>query len=104
MFFQFVLKIIFKIVPEGLRNILIQIKIRYRNPPVYILENGVSDTGTFFDTQRIEYLYSYMLEMLIAMKVNCCNVKAYTIWSLLDNFEWDQGYRSILLRNVVIIF
>ena len=80
-------------VPEGLRYVLIEIKKRYDNPPVYILENGVSDNGTLSDTQRIKFLYSYMREMLIATKRDKCNVKAYTIWSLLDNFEWDRGYR-----------
>lgn len=82
-----------QIVPEGLRNVLITIKQRYGNPPIYILENGVSDNGTLNDMQRKEYLYLYMREMLIAMKHDGCDVRAYTIWSLLDNFEWDRGYR-----------
>ncbi|XP_016842778.1 myrosinase 1-like [Nasonia vitripennis] len=81
-----------KVVPDGLGEILRQIKNRYNNPPVYIMENGVSDPNTVNDTIRIQYLYAYMKEMLVAMKRDNCNIKAYTIWSFLDSFEWDMGY------------
>jgi lactase-phlorizin hydrolase len=35
---------------------------------------------------------SHMSEMLKAVNEDDCNVKAYTFWSLLDSFEWDNGY------------
>ena len=56
------------------------------------MENGVSDANIVNDNMRIQYLYAYMKEVLIAMKRDKCNIKAYTIWSFLDSFEWDKGY------------
>lgn len=61
--------------------------------PIHITENGLADTGTLDDNQRLEYLSLYMKAMLTAIKKFNVNVKAYTIWSLLDNYEWESGYR-----------
>ncbi|XP_011304123.1 myrosinase 1-like [Fopius arisanus] len=80
------------VVPEGLGGVLRDIKEAYNNPPVYILENGVSSNPGFADYNRIEFLYGYMKEMLLARNRDGCDVKVYTVWSLLDNFEWDRGY------------
>ncbi|KAF7988249.1 hypothetical protein HCN44_007781 [Aphidius gifuensis] len=79
------------IVPEGLGLVLRKIKDEYENPEVHILENGYADEGTVNDTQRIEFLYSHMKEVILA-KNDGCNIKSYSVWSLLDNFEWDRGY------------
>ena len=80
-----------QVVPEGFRAILQKIKTEYGNPPVYITENGCSDSGGLNDSERLIYYHSYIKEMLLAIQAGC-NVKAYTVWSLLDNFEWLQGY------------
>lgn len=80
-----------QIVPEGLGLILRRIKDEYKNPEVHILENGYADKGTVNDVQRIEFLYSHMKEVFLA-KNDGCNIKSYSVWSLLDNFEWDRGY------------
>ena len=71
---------------------LVNIKEQYNNPVVYITENGLADVGTLEDDQRLIYLSSYMKAMLTAINEHGCNVKAYSVWSLLDNFEWEQGY------------
>ncbi|XP_046486759.1 myrosinase 1-like [Neodiprion pinetum] len=81
-----------RVTPFGFGDILRQIKDEYENPPVYILENGVSDSGTLTDHQRIGYFYSYLKELITAVKQDGCNVPLYTMWSLLDNFEWNRGY------------
>ncbi|KAJ8667086.1 hypothetical protein QAD02_008748 [Eretmocerus hayati] len=81
-----------KIVPQGFGDLLRKIKHKYNNPPVFVLENGVSDANVVNDSTRIWYLYSYMKEMLIAMKRDHCDIRAYTIWSFLDSFEWSAGY------------
>lgn len=81
-----------QIVPEGLGAILKTIKDEYENPAVYILENGYSSNGTMHDVKRIEFLYSHMEQVLLALRNHQFNIKSYSIWSLLDNFEWDRGY------------
>ncbi|EFN81478.1 Lactase-phlorizin hydrolase, partial [Harpegnathos saltator] len=82
-----------KVVPIGFRQIIKKISTEYNYPPIYIMENGMSNANADTnDKNRISYLYSYMKEMLIAMHDDGCNVKAYAVWSLLDNFEWSSGY------------
>ncbi|XP_061162617.1 lactase/phlorizin hydrolase-like, partial [Saccostrea echinata] len=82
-----------KVTPFGLRKMLNWIKTHYNNFPVYITENGVSDNnGSLADLHRIHYYRTYINEMLKAMKLDKCNVKGYTAWSLMDNFEWRRGY------------
>jgi len=53
------------VVPWGLRRALCWLKERYSNPPVYITENGFSDsTGTTDDHDRIDYLRRHINEVL----------------------------------------
>lgn len=86
-------KICLQIVPDGFRDILLKIKNEFENPYVFVTENGISDVGTLEDNQRIQYIYLYLKAMLTAIKQYNCKVVGYTIWSLLDNFEWELGYR-----------
>ncbi|KAG8231276.1 hypothetical protein J437_LFUL010314 [Ladona fulva] len=81
-----------KVVPWGFRKLLNWIKKEYNNPDVIVTENGVSDKGGLADKQRVAYITEYMNEMLKAIKLDGCNISAYTCWSLLDNFEWLGGY------------
>lgn len=57
--------------------------------PVIVTENGIA---TADDTRRIEYI-----ERALHAVANCLkdgsDVRGYTYWSALDNFEWMQGYR-----------
>lgn len=59
------------------------------------------DVGTLEDDQRIEYLHLYLKAMLTAIKEDECNVVGYTVWSLLDNFEWELGYRYKILQIII---
>ncbi|KAK2576537.1 hypothetical protein KPH14_005859 [Odynerus spinipes] len=81
-----------KVVPQGLRRILNIIKNEYDNPPVIITENGFSDNGTLLDLPRIRYYHDYLKAMLEAIYEDGCDVKGFTAWSVLDNFEWNRGY------------
>ncbi|XP_072744538.1 myrosinase 1 isoform X2 [Anoplolepis gracilipes] len=81
-----------RVVPSGFREIIKKIAREYNNPPIYVTENGFSDKCCTSDYSRISYLHSYIKAMLLAIYEDGCNVKAYTVWSLLDNFEWESGY------------
>ncbi|KAF5295070.1 hypothetical protein FQA39_LY13221 [Lamprigera yunnana] len=82
-----------KDVPWGFRKLLNWIRKEYDNPPVYITENGFPDKGQITDNDRIHYIQGYLEELLNAIKIDNCNVQRYTVWSLLDNMEWSEGYR-----------
>lgn len=80
-------------VPDGLHDLLKWIKNSYNNPTVMITENGWSDDeGTIADADRVEYLKAHLASVAKAINDDNCNVVAYTVWSLTDNFEWREGY------------
>lgn len=69
------------------------------NLPVLITENGmanldwVNSEGKIHDPQRIEFIKQYLRECKRA-KNDGVNVKGYFLWSLMDNFEWAEGYEK----------
>ncbi|ESQ51872.1 hypothetical protein EUTSA_v10016402mg [Eutrema salsugineum] len=87
--------------PEGLRKLLKHIKDEYMDPEIYIMENGMDeiDDGTKSleqaknDTGRREFLNSHILIMDKSISEDKVKLKGYFIWSLLDNFEWERGYK-----------
>lgn len=89
------------IIPEALRSLLLTIKEKYGNPSVYIMENGSGD-NKLNDTNRIEYIHSYMNEAILAREVDGCNVEKYTYWSFMDGFEW--GYYQYKMGLVEVDF
>ena len=63
---------------------------------IYITENGaafpdVLSDGKINDTQRIKYIEENLREVLKA-KAEGVKVEGYFVWTLLDNFEWAEGY------------
>ncbi|XP_070205868.1 lactase/phlorizin hydrolase-like isoform X2 [Littorina saxatilis] len=81
------------VTPFGIRKMMNWFKYNYNNIPVYVTENGISDrNGTLYDDHRIHYYRLYISELLKAIKLDGCNVRGYTAWSLMDNFEWNAGY------------
>lgn len=88
-------------VPEGIRRMLVKLKKEYGNIPIYITENGYSDDGDLEDPKRVDFYYSYMKEIMKAINKDKCNVQAFTVWSLMDNFEWAKGYRSVEIISML---
>ncbi|CAN0880850.1 Beta-glucosidase 24 [Linum grandiflorum] len=87
--------------PEGFTELLLYIKDNYDNPLMFITENGVADDGKYVQTSqratlrdpvRVDYLSTHLSHLNMAMKRGA-NVKGYFTWSLLDNFEWGDGYK-----------
>jgi beta-glucosidase len=89
------------VVPAGLGELLTLLRDRYGAalPPVYITENGcsaddvVAADGTVDDQPRISYLDGHIRAMRDAMTAGA-DVRGYFVWSLLDNFEWAEGYHQ----------
>ncbi|KAG2379304.1 hypothetical protein C9374_007443 [Naegleria lovaniensis] len=88
------------VVPWGIRKILNWISQRYHDPEIYITENGVSVPNehslplsqALHDTFRVNYLQQYLKQVSLAVMEDHVNVKAYFVWSFMDNFEWADGY------------
>ncbi|WP_405737411.1 GH1 family beta-glucosidase [Streptomyces sp. NBC_00028] len=80
------------VVPEGLTELLTTFHERYgdRLPPVVITENGCSYGGVH-DRARIDYLDGHVRALHRAVEAGV-DVRGYFVWSLLDNFEWAEGY------------
>ncbi|MEW1961970.1 GH1 family beta-glucosidase [Microbacterium sp. NPDC077644] len=87
------------IVPTGLTAFLVDAKERYGDalPPVVIGENGASfpepdhPTEAIEDRRRIAYLQGHIAAVADAVDQGV-DVEEYTVWSLLDNFEWADGF------------
>lgn len=84
--------------PSGLPIVLKNIKERYGNIPLIISENGCAaldipdESGFVDDQERIHYLNLHIQSAWNAIQSGI-NLKGYYVWSLLDNFEWAQGYQ-----------
>jgi len=66
---------------------------------IYITENGCSSSdipaadGTVQDTDRVMYLRNYLSQLQRATS-DGIPVRGYFLWSLMDNFEWADGYTN----------
>jgi beta-glucosidase len=87
-----------EVYPAALTRVLIWVKERYGNVPLYITENGaafydppVATDGRVSDPLRVDYLRGHLRAARDAMQQGV-NLSGYFVWSLLDNFEWSHGY------------
>ncbi|MCX5201306.1 GH1 family beta-glucosidase [Streptomyces sp. NBC_00237] len=80
------------VVPAALYELLVGFKEEYgdRLPPVVITENGCSYEG-IDDQDRIRYLDGHLRALNDAMDSGV-DVRGYFVWSLMDNWEWAEGY------------
>jgi beta-glucosidase len=83
--------------PEGLAEMALELKRLYGNPRVMITENGAAyddhpdSTGHVADAARIAFLRDHLIQVARA-RAEGCRIEGYLVWSLLDNFEWAEGY------------
>jgi beta-glucosidase len=79
------------VVPDGLRELLVLLHERYPGlPPIWITENGCAYESTV-DSDRIAYLDGHVRAIRAAMDAGV-DVRGYCQWSLLDNWEWAEGF------------
>jgi beta-glucosidase len=85
------------IYPAGFYDILVRMAYETGNLPIEITENGAacnidpSAQGEIHDAPRIAYLQSHLRVLRRAIR-DGAPVRAYHCWSLMDNFEWAEGY------------
>jgi beta-glucosidase len=83
--------------PEGLRDVLLRLRADYGPLPILITENGAAfddgpaDGDTVDDPDRTAYLAGHLDALGRAIEAGV-DVRRYCVWSLLDNFEWEEGY------------
>jgi beta-glucosidase len=88
-----------EIYPAGLRDILMRVHLDYRPPKIYVAENGASysigpdEEGRVRDESRVRYLRDHF-QVAYELIEDGVLLDGYFVWSLLDNFEWERGYRQ----------
>ena len=87
-----------EVYPQGLTDVLVWVKERYGDIPLYITENGAAFydpphaiDGRIDDPLRVWYYREHLRAVRRAMDRGV-DVRGYYAWSLLDNFEWSHGY------------
>jgi len=84
--------------PRGLYDILAYVHQHYEVPALYITENGAAfddrleEDGCVHDERRVRYLQEHFRQAERAVQAGI-PLKGYFVWTLMDNFEWAEGYR-----------
>jgi len=79
-----------EIYPQGLTDLLVRVSNEYTKLPIYVTENGMSEND---DERRVAF-YDEHLKAVKAAQDKGADVRGYFAWSLLDNYEWAEGYSS----------
>ncbi|GMY31724.1 beta-glucosidase 18-like [Fagus crenata] len=91
----------FFVVPRGMEKIIDYVKKRYNNKPMFVTENGFTPPAQqseqvqdlLEDINRIKFHKAYLSSLARAIR-NGADVRGYFIWTLMDNFEWINGYNT----------
>ncbi|BFG29286.1 hypothetical protein CerSpe_155600 [Prunus speciosa] len=81
-------------VPRGMEKIIDYVKQRYNNMPMFVTENGCTlqtQENELEDRDRINFHKSYLASLARAIRSGA-DVRGYFVWSVMDNFEWINGY------------
>ncbi|MFH2132018.1 MAG: glycoside hydrolase family 1 protein [bacterium] len=76
----------YSIYPEGLYRALLA--VNKLGLPIYVTENGIADRQ---DDRRAVFIRQYLHALACAIEAGV-DVRGYYYWSLVDNFEWAEGY------------
>jgi beta-glucosidase len=85
-----------EVYPDALYDLLLRLRDEYNVPPLYVTENGAAfaddrSNGSIDDPRRASYIERH-LDAIGRAVATGVPVAGYFVWSLLDNFEWAQGY------------
>lgn len=86
-----------EVYPDGLYDLLRRVHDDYGPKKIYVTENGAAfyDTrthdGSVKDPERVQFIESYLRACKRAVDEGV-PLAGYFVWSLLDNFEWAEGY------------
>jgi beta-glucosidase len=86
-----------EIYPEGLHHFLTRLaRDHVGDLPIYVTENGMAhadrvEDGQVNDRIRTDFLFAHLAATKQAI-VDGANVRGFFYWSLLDNYEWAEGY------------
>jgi beta-glucosidase len=86
-----------EVYPQGLTDLLVRLHREYAIPALYVTENGAAFVDQWngedhvSDPRRVEYLRQHIQAQAQAIAAGA-PLRGYFVWSLLDNFEWGEGY------------
>lgn len=85
-----------EIYPQGFTDLLVSLHQQYQLPPILITENGASmddkmQNGQVNDLGRVQYFQQHLNAVDQAINLGV-DIRGYYAWSLMDNFEWAEGY------------
>jgi beta-glucosidase len=85
-----------QVAPSLFTEVLVRLDRDYDLPPILITENGAAyrdtvERGGVHDEDRRAYIESHLRAVAAAIERGV-DIRGYFVWSLLDNFEWAQGY------------
>ena len=75
---------------RGMHLVLKEAYAKYKKP-IYVIENGVPTNLGIEDAERVNFIKTHLKEVHRAIE-NGVPVRGYNYWSLIDNFEWLEGY------------
>jgi beta-glucosidase/6-phospho-beta-glucosidase/beta-galactosidase len=78
-----------EIYPKGLYNVIMRIKNKWNNIPIFITENGIADKH---DGHRAPFIVSHLQQVKRAID-DGARIMGYLFWSFMDNYEWLDNYR-----------